>query len=48
MKLKTVGKITMPKSWFFAKHTKIDKHLGRLNKKKSEKTQIITTKKEQY
>lgn len=46
MKLKIVGKINMPKSWFFEKHTKVDKHLARLNKKKSEKTQIITTKNE--
>ena len=35
---KTIGKINKTKSWFFEKIDKIDKPLGRLIKKKREKT----------
>ena len=36
----TIAKINKTKSWFFEKINKIDKPLGRLIKKKREKTQI--------
>ena len=36
----TIAKIKKTKSWFFEKINKIDKPLGRLIKKKREKTQI--------
>ena len=36
----TIAKINKSKSWFFEKINKIDKPLGRLMKKKREKTQI--------
>ena len=37
---KTIAKINKTKGWFFDKINKIDKPLGRLIKKKREKTQI--------
>ena len=37
---KTIAKINKPKGWFFEKINKIDKPLGRLIKKKRERTQI--------
>ena len=36
----TIVKISKPKTWFFEKINKIDKHLARLIKKKREKNQI--------
>ena len=42
----TIPKINKNKSWFFEKINKIDKPLGRLIKKKSEKTQISTLRNE--
>ena len=36
----TIAKISKTKSWFFEKINKIDKPLGRVTKKKREKTQI--------
>ena len=36
----TIVKINKPKSWFFEKINKIDKHLARLITKKREKNQI--------
>ena len=35
------GKVNKTMSWFFEKINKIDKPLGRINKKKGEKTHII-------
>ena len=37
---KTIAKIKETKSWFFEKINKIDKPLGRLIKKKRERTQV--------
>ena len=37
---KTIEKINKTKSWFFEKVNKIDKTLGRLTKKRRERTQI--------
>ena len=41
-----IAKINKTKSWFFEKINKIDKPLGRLIKKKREKTQINTIRNE--
>ena len=38
--IKTIEKINQTKSWFFEKVSKIEKPLGRLTKKRREKTQI--------
>ena len=45
-KKKTIAKINKTKSWFFEKINKIDKPLGRLNKKKRERTKINKTRNE--
>ena len=42
----TIAKINKTKSWFSEKINKIDKPLGRLIKKKREKTQIYRIRKE--
>ena len=42
----TIAKINKTKSWFLGKINKIDKPLAKLIKKKREKTQINTIRKE--